>query len=152
MDKKKKVKTIPEKIGARTFQVIDPIFRQRIFVLLNQDQDSYAKFLTKNKIKDTDREFSLDRFNGVCTWLENQDGTRDYLILLKEFDWSIFHQGTLIHEITHCVIKIFDGNNIPFNHDTQEFIAHSISRIYEMIAKKLLVVVRKSPSPTRTKI
>lgn len=139
-----KKKTIPSKIGAKTFTFTDPIFRQRIFVLLNQDEHSYVKFLNKHKITDTgDKKLDLDRFNGFTTHLQNEDGTREFIIVLKEFDWSIFHQGTLIHEITHVVIRIFESNNIPFNADTQEFIAHSIGRIYEMIARKLLVLVKK---------
>lgn len=140
---KKKIKTIPEKIPARTFKIYDPIFRQRIYVLLNQDQNSYVRFLNKHKIKDATKEFPLTRFQGMSTNIDAEDGTRDYLILLKEFNWTIKHQGTLIHEVTHTVIKIFDSNNIPFNAETQEFIAHAIGRIYEMIAEKLLVIVRK---------
>ena len=132
-------KVIPNKIGKRTIKIFDPIFRQRVYILLNQDQSDYVKFLNRQKIKDAAKEFDLSRFKGMTTHIDNEDGTRDYLILLKEFNWAILHQGTLIHEITHLVIKIFEANNIPFNHDTQEFIAHSISRIYELLANKLLV-------------
>lgn len=142
---KKKIKTIPEKISQRTFTVIDPIFRQRIFVLLNQDQNSYIKFLNKNDIVDTEKkDFSLDRLRGMSTWIDNKDtGLRDYLILLKEFDWTLSEQNTLIHEIVHTIIKIWDSNNIPHNTDTQEFFAHSIGNLYEQIGRKLLVLKSK---------
>ena len=142
--KKKVVKTIPDKIPPRIFKVFDPIFRRRIYVLLNHDQNSYVKFLNRQKIKDADKDMgAFDRFTGFSTHIDNTDGTQDFLILLKEFNWTIFHQGTLIHEITHIVVRIFALNNIPFNVDTQEFIAHSIARIYEDIAHKLLVIIKK---------
>jgi len=138
--KKKRKKIILEKIGKRTIKIFDPIFRQRIYVLLNYNEKDYEKFLNRHKIINIEKEdLALDRFTGFSTYLEDNDGVRDYLILLKEFNWSIFHQGTLIHEIIHIVIKIFSGNNIPFNEDTQEFIAHMTGRIYEEIAHKLLV-------------
>lgn len=138
---KNKTKKIPEHIGKKTFTLSDPIFRQRIFVLLNQDEKSYEKFLNKQKVKDVgEKDFELNRFKGISTHLDSADGTRDYIIVLKEFNWSIFHQGTLIHEITHIVFRIFESNNIPFNDQTQEFIAHSIGRIYEDIAHKLLTI------------
>ena len=134
-------KTIPDKIGKKTFRVFDPIFRQRIYVLLNQDQNDYVKFLTKHKVKDVETDkFYFDRISGFSTFVEMGEGEpRMYLIILKEFNWAIFHQGTLLHEIVHIVIKIFDANNIPFNADTQEFIAHSVARLFEDIAYKLLV-------------
>jgi len=141
---KKITKTIPEKIGIKTFKLCDPIFRQRIFVLLNQDEKSYERFLNRQKVKDIgEKDLTLSRFQGFSTYLDDKDGVRDYVILLKEFNWAIKHQGTLIHEIVHTVIKIWESNNIPYNADTQEFLAHSIAGLYEQIADKLLVIVKK---------
>ena len=95
---KKKIQTLPSKISRKTFKLLDPIFRQRIYVLLNQDQESYVKFLNKEGIKDTGtKDFSLDRLRGMSTWIDNKDGLRDYLILLKEFNLTITQQTTLIH-------------------------------------------------------
>lgn len=135
-------KTIPATIPKRDFIIYDPIFRQRIYILLNKDEKDYAKFLNKQKIKDVEeRSFGLNKFKGLSTYIDNEDGTRDYLILLKEFQWTIDNQCTLIHEIVHTIIKIWQSNNIPYNNDTQEFLAHSIDHLYGMIAKKLLVKV-----------
>lgn len=142
MFNKIKIKTIPKKIDKKTIEIFDPIFRQRIFILLNQDENDYVKFLNKHKVKDVQQDkFYFNRVQGFSTYFETDDLPRQYIILLKEFDWSIFHQGTLIHEITHTVIRIFEEKNIPFNNDTQEFIANEISRIYEMVAHKLLEYV-----------
>lgn len=143
---KKKIihKTIPEKIGSKTFTLYDPIFSQRVYVLLNQDEESYARWLTRHKVKDVGKkDMSLTMFQGFSSWIEDADGTREYIILLKHFDWTIKHQGTLIHEIVHTIIKIWDSNNIPYNADTQEFLAHSIGNLYEMISRKLLVICKK---------
>jgi len=141
MSKKKKVKIIPDKIPSRVFYIIDPIFRIRIHILLNVDEKGYERFLNRNKVKDiTERDLSLNKFQGFSTSFLCEDGRIEFVILLKEFQWAILHQGTLIHEIVHTVMKIHESNNIPFNCDTQEFIAHSIARIYEMISKKLLVI------------
>lgn len=144
MKKKKIIKTIPEKIGPKTFVLYDPIFKQKINVLLNQDEKSYCKFLNKLKVKDVGKkDLELSMFQGFSTYLEREDGLREYIILMKEFNWCIKNQGTLIHEIVHTIIKIWESNNIPYNADTQEFLAHSIGGLYEDIAHKLLVIVKK---------
>src|SRR3990167_2171955 len=137
--KKKIKKIIPEKIGPKTLVFADPIFRQRIYVLLNQDEKGYQRFLNRVKAKDVgDKEFEVHRFKGFTTHIDSSDGTRDYVIYMKEFQWAILHQGTLIHEIVHVVVRIFQSNNIPFNPDTQEFIAHAVGRIYEMISHRIM--------------
>jgi len=138
MKKKIKKKEMPDPIPPRILKIFDPIFRQRIWVLLNHDDKSYARFLNRQKIKDISKE--IGNFAGFTAVVECENGLHDYLILLKHFNWCIKDQGTLIHEITHAVIRIFEGNNIPFNSDTQEFIAHSITGLYETIAQKLLVL------------
>lgn len=137
---KKRKKKIPRSMGTLTLKVTDPIFRQEIHVLLNHTQESYACFLKKHKVEDSDRNQPIARFAGFTTSWDADDGPRNYLILIRRFQWSIFHQGTLIHEITHVVMRIFESNNIPFNQDTQEFIAHAVARIYEDVAHELLVV------------
>lgn len=141
MNKKthRKKKRIPLRIGKRTIELLDPIFKQRIWVLLNADGEYFNEFLKKH---DASNETSTDKwanFSAFATQIDCDDKPSEYIICMKEFNWSIFNQGTLIHEIVHIVIRIFATNNIPFNKDTQEFIAHMVGRIYEEIADKLLV-------------
>ena len=129
---------MPDPVPPRIFKIFDPIFRQRIWILLNHDEKSYVRFLDRQKIKDVPS--NLSNFNAFTSTVEYEDGVHNFLILLKHFNWCIKDQGTLIHEITHVVIRLFHENNIPFNADTQEFIAHSIAGLYELIAEKLLAV------------
>lgn len=144
MKKKTIHKTIPDPIGTKTFVIFDPIFRQKIHVLLNQNEKSYERFLNRRKVKDIGKKnFDLHMFQGLSTYIEAEDGYREYVILLKRFNWCIKDQGTLIHEIVHTVIKIWESNNIPYNADTQEFLAHSVGGLYELIAEKLLVITKK---------
>ena len=136
-----KKKTIPDNIGKRVLKIYDPIFSRRIHVLLNHGPSDYEKWLNKNKIKDvSSKEF--DDFAGFCTNITSSEGQTEILILIRKFNWAIKCQGTLIHEITHAVVSIFNQNNIPFTTETQEFFAHMISRIYEEVARKLLVFVK----------
>ena len=131
------MKKIQKKIPRKFIEIYDPIFSRRINVLLNYSPEEYASWLTRNGIKDvTDKGF--DDFAGFCTTIENEDGLTEILLYIRTFHWTIICQGTLIHEITHAVVKIFNLNNIPFTTETQEFFAHMIGRIYESIAEKLL--------------
>lgn len=132
------MKYIQEKLPRKYIEVFDPVFNRRINVLLNYSAEEYASWLTRNGIKDVlDKGF--DDFVGFCTSIECKDGQTEVLIYIKRFHWTIKCQGTLIHEITHAVVRIFNLNNIPFTTETQEFFAHMIGRIYEDIAEKLLI-------------
>lgn len=141
--KKNIIKTIPRVIPARTFEVYDSIFKQRVHVLLNHKPEDYAKFLTKIKAVDTSIK-AFDSFAGFSSSIDIDGKPSEYMIWLRDFQWTIKSQGTLIHEITHTVIKIFLANNIPFVPETQEFIAHQIANMYEDIAEKLLVIAKST--------
>mgnify|MGYP007100072807 CR=1 FL=1 len=133
-----KVKKIPDKIPKRYFKVSDSIFHQTIHILLNHTAEQYVQFLNRLKVKDViDKTF--DDFAGFTTAIEITDKPTEWVIYVKEFEWTIKNQGTLIHEIVHAVIRIWQHNNIPYNADTQEFLAHSIANLYEDITRKLLV-------------
>jgi hypothetical protein len=138
MKKKKIKKTIPEKIPKRYFVVWDSIFKQKINVLLNHSPEEYEKWLNKNKVKDIVVKDYND-FSGWVSEFTTEKGKTERILFLTTFQWAIKHQSTLIHEIVHVIIKIWQFNNIPFNADTQEFLAHSIANLYEDIAEKLLV-------------
>ena len=136
--KKKVIKTIPEKIPKRYFAVYDSIFKQRVHVLLNHTNQEYQKWLKRNKVKDI-VEKDYNDFQAWVLEFTTEKGATERIIFIHTFQWAIKHQGSLIHEIVHIIIKIWQFNSIPYNEDTQEFLAHSIANLYEDIAKKLLV-------------
>lgn len=133
----KKRKTIPENIGKRYIKVDDSIFKQRVHILLNYTPEDYAKWLTKIGAKDVSTK-SFNSFAGFSSAMEKEDEPDQYIIYVKRFNWAIKCQGTLIHEIVHTIVKIFNANNIPYNMDTQEFLAQEVSNMYEDIACKLI--------------
>ena len=135
-------KKIPIVIKKRHFYVLDPIFKQRIHVFLNYSGADFRKWC-----KSIGAEYDTDRYNeqddatfaGFSTYMTLEGKPPQWIIVQKDFNWSIHSQETLIHEIVHTVIKIWRSNNIPYNDDTQEFLAHEIANIYGDIAHKLLV-------------
>lgn len=131
-------KKIPEVIKSKHFVVYDCVLQQQVDVFINYSPEMYVKWLNKRGIKD----LAETNYNNIAAWTteyDDEDGKTKTLIVLPTFQWAIKHQATLIHEITHAVIKIWARNNIPFNADTQEFLAHSIGNMYDEIAHKLLV-------------
>lgn len=124
-------------IGKRHFQVRDCIFNRTVHVLLNYSDSDYERW--RKRLGDTNFEAGLDKTNfaGFTAQMDWPNRPSEWLICIREFDWKIADQGTLVHEIVHVVIKIFDQNNISFNVDTQEFLAHAIGNLYEDIAAKI---------------
>ena len=131
------MKKIPSNISKKHIVVFDSIFHQKISVLLNYSAEDYAKWLNKNKIKDVVIE-SFNDFSGWTSEFTTEKETTKRIIFIPRFQWTLEEQGTLIHEIVHVIIKIWQANNIPYNQDTQEFLAHSIANLYEDIGGKLL--------------
>ena len=142
MKKKIVKKTIPDKILKRCFIIYDAIFKQKIHILINHTPKEYEKWLNRNKVKDIVVK-DIEEFMGWVSDFTTEKGKTERILFIPKFNWAIKCQGTLIHEIVHIIIKIWQFNNIPFNVDTQEFLAHSIANLYEDIAQKLLVVVKK---------
>ena len=128
---------IPKKLPKKFIEIYDPIFSRRINILLNYSPEEYYSWLTRNKIK-YNKDDNFSDLAGFCTYIEDENGQTEILIYINPFDWTIKHQGTLIHEITHAVVRIFNLTNIQFTTETQEFFAHMIGRIYEDIAEKLM--------------
>ena len=131
-------KKMPQTIGARHFVIFDRIFEQQVDVFLNYTPEQYTRWLNKNNIQDLEMK-SVNNFAGWVSNYEDEEGVVKTILFMPKFDWAIKYQGTLVHEITHVIIKIWQRNNIPYNADTQEFLAWSIGRMYEDIAQKLLV-------------
>ena len=124
-------------IGKQHFIVTEPIFRQRVHVLLNYDEHDYVRWLNRNKIQDVASK-DVVRFSGFASSIDRKDGPSDWLICIKQFEWSTYDQGTLLHEVIHTVFQIFKSDHVPFNDQTQEFVALSVGRLFEAIANRIL--------------
>jgi hypothetical protein len=130
-----------KKLGKHIFRLLDPIFHRRIHVLLNVGSSEFKKW--NKKTYGIEDGYDEDSFAGFSVRMDKKGQPEEYVILVKRFDWTIQDQGTLIHEIVHTVIKIWDSNNIPHDSHTQEFLAHSIGNIYEDACRQIFKKKRK---------
>ena len=140
MQKAKKTKKLTTKkvdVKARHFIVFDPIFSQKIHVFVNTPIKKYYEFLRKFDVKfDEDSNYAL-KFGGFSSCIESKTGPPEFVIFVNRFDHSIASGETLIHEIVHTMIKIWDMNHIPYDYSTQEFMAWTIGNIWADIIVKL---------------
>lgn len=137
-EKTKREKRIELADKKQYFEVEENIFKRKIKVFLNYTPEDYDKWCKKNGVIDErgwSKEFMASSFE-----FDHEDRATQWGIFIKHFNWSIGSQGSLIHEIVHTIIKIWSVNNIPYNKDTQEFLAHSIAGLYEDISAKILKV------------
>ncbi len=120
------------------FTVEEAVFHRRVHVFLNYSNEDYQKWCKKLRVEDLhsdNKEFSATSFE-----FDHDNKPTEWAIFIKRFNWSIGSQGTLIHEIVHTIIKIWRVNNIPYGLETQEFLAHEITNLYEDIAAKIMNV------------
>jgi hypothetical protein len=130
-------------LGKRSFVVRESIFKFPIYVLLNYTSEEFEKFAHRMGATDYKVRDAAANFTAFSTYMTAKDGRVDFVICLKKFDWAIAHQGTLIHEIVHTIVRMWGLNNVTVTDSNQEFFAHSIGLLYEDIAAKILRLKRK---------
>lgn len=122
-------------IGSKRFFVDDPIFGQRIYVFLNCKEQVFIDWQKRLNVANLD---GIDpNHHAFSTHISGEGEPNKYVIWLNHFDWTLDDQASLIHEIIHTVIRIWDANNIKFSVETQEFYAHSVDKLYMKIARKI---------------
>ena len=115
----------------------ESIFNRPVHVFLNYPYADYQKWLKKQHILDEEGKQN-NNFAAFSTEFSSEERKyTEWVIFINDFQWTIHDMGSLIHEITHTIVKIWSSNNIPFNQDTQEFLAHSIGNLYEDISAKI---------------
>ena len=120
----------------KQFVVYDPIFKQEVNVFINQPYEKFIKWQKKIGVVNLDDDRNYN-FLAFTTHIDGEKTRTKYVIWISEFDWTLDNQETLVHEIVHAVIRIWDTNNIELSKHTQEFFAHSVGRLYSDIGAKL---------------
>jgi hypothetical protein len=115
------------------------IFHCKVHVFLNYAAAEFEAFAKEKGWESDDHrpEFD-DNFAGFSSHVDGKDMPREWIVGIKLFDWTLSAQNTLIHEVAHTVIKIWDFNNIPVDIYTQEFFAHTVANLCTDIADKIL--------------
>jgi len=123
-----------------SFKVYDPIFKQEIHVFCNNTEANLLSWQRRIGVSDDDNEGLNPNFMAFSTHYSSPGKANVYLIWLNNLNWTLEDQSSLIHEIIHIVVRIWEANNIKFVPETQEFYAHSVDKLYSLIASKILRV------------
>jgi hypothetical protein len=131
-----------ETVVDRHIIVYDPIFRREVHVFLNCSDDFVGRW--KKKLGKCEGDLDMNpNLYAFSTFISSETEPTIFFVRLRYFNWTIDDQGTLIHELTHVVFRIWEHNNIPFSSDTQEFLAHSVGRLYEDVAGAIFKLRKK---------
>ena len=120
------------------FKLNEAIFDRPVHVFLNYSHSEFVKWVRKYGVDryKNDNEYDVN-FYAFSTIIHGKNRPDEWVICMQSFDWTIKDQGSLIHEIVHTILKIWNNNNIPHTLDNQEFLAHSVGQLYEDIAAKI---------------
>jgi len=132
-----------DKVDKKTITVHDPVFEQKIIVLLNHTNEDFKNFEKKHGVVNGGEDLDPN-FMGFTTHLSSDEEPNIYIIFIPKFNWTIQDQQTLIHEIIHVTFRIWGANNIAFIPETQEFLAHQVDKTYGLIAQKLIPKKKKN--------
>lgn len=132
---------MPDQLDPIRIAVYDPIFKQEVQVFCNTKEEDWTRWQRQRHITNAD---GLDpNCIAFSTHVSAAGEPNVYIIFLNRFDWTISDQESLIHEITHTIVRIWEANNIKFVPETQEFFAHSVGGLYAAIAARLLIRKKK---------
>lgn len=136
--KRLQTETKQPEIKKQYFEVRECIFNRIVHVFINYSHDEFAKVARRKGAKDYKDDPDYDNnFAAFSTQMGIAGRPDQWVICIKEFNWTIADQGKLVHEIVHTIIRIWTLNVIPFTPDNQEFLAYSIGNLYEDIAAKI---------------
>lgn len=134
-------------VGRLRFCVHDCVFMQKVHVFVNWTASQFDKYHVARarrlgyQITNADSRLDYDKdFAGFCCSWDDPGEPRQWIVLVREFRWTIDDQSTLLHELSHALIRIWDFNNVPVNAHTQEFFATSLGELY---GDTLRQIVRK---------
>ena len=127
-----------DKIGKKYFIVRESIFHRRVHVFINFTGKEFTAFCKKKGFEELGGSNSDDNFAAFSATKSESGKADEWIIVIKRFNWCINDQGSLVHEVVHTIMKIWDANNIPHSLDNQEFLAHAIANLWEDIAAKIL--------------
>jgi len=130
-----------KKIGKTQVKVYDPIFHQRVVILVNYSVEDYQAWEKRMGVANpSGHNYNVGAFT---THLTAEGEPNTYIVYMPHFEWTIDDQSTLIHELIHVIVRIWEANNIQFVPPTQEFFAHSVDQLFGEIAHKLLSKSKK---------
>ncbi len=110
-----------------------PIYDIGIKLLLNCSEEEACNYFNKKY----QLNIITNGYAGFNQLIGSPNNGKISLVWIKEFDWTIFSQKTLVHELTHTVFGILDCAGIPINFDNQESFTYLIDYIYGECLSKL---------------
>lgn len=117
--------------------VYDPIFKQKVQVFCNCTERDYLIWQKRLNVSNID---GLDsNLRAFSTHVSSEGMPNIYVIWLNRFSWTLDDQESLVHEVVHTVVSIWEANDISFVPETQEFFAQSTGRLYSLIASKIMI-------------
>jgi hypothetical protein len=125
-----------QKIGKLYFTVREAIFKRKVHCFINYSDADFQEWCDKKRCANLGGDSGID-LAAFSTEIEGLNRPTEWIIVLKNFDWTIGDQNSLIHEIVHTIIKIWAINNMRVNLDTQEFFAHEVGELYGEIAAQI---------------
>lgn len=102
-----------KKLKPFEFQLKEDVFSSALYVIVNKSFDTMVKDI-KNKFSDF--ELSPSAYEGAqgitFRYYDSQSNKSYPFIYIPKFEWSIYYQGVLAHELSHFTFYTLDEKGI----------------------------------------
>jgi len=129
-----------------SFRIQERVFHTRIHVFLGYEIEDFHKILIKRGYEGSFYGSNTgSRTLGLTSTITHRRSPyRDVAICIPRFQNSVEDHNTLVHEIVHAVVQIFEDYSVDLNGMTQEFAAEMAGWMYQSIEERIGKNLKKS--------
>lgn len=116
------------------FEIEDDIYRENFHLFVNVPRKQFKNWLIEvHGELSEDTIIAFDDAKAMMVWQYSPY----YYLWIEEFNWSIEHQGVLIHELSHFVDKVLSNAGISIGIKNTEVRAYYLEYIFMKVYSQL---------------
>lgn len=112
------------------YPIHDKVYRKNFHLVVNETEDDFYRWIVENNQNKQDEELKKLISGGVKGLTIFEEDKPYYYIYVKEFDWKIDDQATLVHELNHFVDFVFEKSGVPINTENTEVRAYYFEYLF----------------------
>lgn len=124
----------PSKPHKRIFKIADSIYSSRLWVVVNCSFYDVSNWYNKRYDKYLEQSDDVDGFHAVC--YTKKHGI-EHLVWTKTFDWEIYEEAILAHEILHFVFSVLGDAGMRLTPESGEAYTYFFQKTFQDCLQKM---------------
>jgi len=124
----------------KKIKIKDNIYHRYLWFITDCEEKEFNEWLEKKYgLEKIEENSNVARLTTVI----NEKKECHYYIWIEEFNWTIWQQAAVAHEILHFVFKVMEEIGVKYCDESEEAFTYYFENIMIEIWKKLKIQMRK---------